>query len=116
MATAVATKTKKAPQVDYVAKVHKYAPDADPMVVGKIVKHLGIALRKADSRNVAASDPSELARLKKGFCTKKLGLNAEAADVAIARVCQIMKGDRAKNRVTFCYLLAQESAQLDKFA
>lgn len=49
---------------DYLADVKKYDAAADEAIVGKIVKHLGIALRNRDSSLVSASDPEELARVK----------------------------------------------------
>ena len=38
-----------------------------------MVKRLGIANQSVDASNVAASDPSEVERLKKNFVIKKLG-------------------------------------------
>lgn len=57
---------------DYLADVKKYDAAADEAIVGKIVKHLGIALRNRDSSLVSASDPEELARVKANWCGKKL--------------------------------------------
>ena len=42
---------------EYLADVRRYDAGADEAVVGKIVKHLGIALRNRDSSLVSATDP-----------------------------------------------------------
>jgi len=44
---------------------------------------------------------------------KKLAqTDAGACDEVIGKVCETMKGDRNKNRVTFYYLVAQHHDQL----
>ena len=68
---------------DYLADVQKYDAGADEAVVGKIVKHLGIALRNRDSSLVSASDPKELDRVKESWCGKKLGVTGGDADAAV---------------------------------
>lgn len=99
---------------DYVADVRKYDAEASEETVGKIVKHLGIALRNRDSSMVACSDPSELARVQEKWCAKKLGIaDKDAGMEAIEKTCLAMKGDNSKSRVTFYYLVARE---LDKLA
>jgi len=98
---------------DYVSDVRKHDSGADPAVVAKIVKHLGIALRNRDSSLVAASDPAELARVREKWCAKKLGVtDAKAADTAIAAVAAAMAGDSSKSRVTFYYLVAKQLGKL----
>lgn len=105
-------------QTDYSANVRKYVPAVDVAALKGIVKHLGIALRSRDAATVAASDPTELARLRDGFLKKKLGLtDTDAAlDAAIAAVMTTMAGDRSKSRVTVCYLLAEKFGKLGIFA
>lgn len=99
---------------DYLADVRKYDSSASEDIVGKIVKHLGIALRNRDSANVACSDTSELDRVREKWCFKKLGMSdAAAADDIIAKVCQAMSGDNSKSRVTFYYLVAKHYGKLD---
>ena len=98
---------------DYFAEVQRYDSGADAEVVQKIVKHLGIALRSKDASLVSCSDKSELDRVREKWCTKKLGeTDASAADAVIAKVCETMKGDRQKQRVTFYYLVAKEMGKL----
>ena len=101
---------------DYIDDVRIYAPDATDEVVGKIVKHLGIALAKAnsDATLVSCTDPSELERVRESWLKKKLALaDADAdLDAAISAVCTTMAADRTKNRVTFYYLLAANYGKL----
>lgn len=98
---------------DYLADVKRYDSGADEDVVAKIVKHLGIALRSKDASLVSCSDSSELDRVRTSWCMKKLGATDEGkCDDVIGKVCETMKGDRQKQRVTFYYLVAKEMGQL----
>jgi hypothetical protein len=97
---------------DYLADVKKYDKGADEAVVTKIVKHLGIALRNKDSSLVACSDTKELDRVVEKWCGKKLGVTGDTAEDVVAKVCETMKGDRSKSRVTFYYLVAKELGKL----
>jgi hypothetical protein len=98
---------------DYLTDVQRYDAKADADIVQKIVKHLGIALRNRDSSLVSCTDPKELDRVREKWCGKKLGNSDETkCDAIIAKVCETMKGDRNKNRVTFYYLVAQHLGQL----
>jgi outer membrane protein OmpA-like peptidoglycan-associated protein len=103
---------------DWSVDVKKYVPDADDGIIAGIVRYCGIALRKVDSSLVAFSDPKETARVRDGYCRKKLGLTESDADVdaAIAAVGERMKADRTKNRVTVYYLLAEHYGKLGLFA
>lgn len=101
------------PMTDYLADVKKYDAGADEATVNKIVKHLGIALRSRDASLVSCSDPSELERVREKWCAKKLGVTDQAAgDEVVAKVCEEMKGDRSKARVTFYYLVAKHLGKL----
>lgn len=101
---------------DYAADVAKYTPNVDAKAVESIVKYCGIALRNRDSSMVSASDPDELGRVRDGFAAKKLGLAPDAADAGIRKVVARMKGDNTKSRVTFYYLLAEETGTMGKLA
>ena len=103
---------------DWAADVKKYDPDADPKVIAGIVRYCGIALQKTDSSLVSMSDKEEVARVRKNFLQKKLGLTQsdEELDKAIAAVGQQMKDTRRRNRVTVYYLLAQHFDKLSTFA
>ncbi|WP_038037170.1 DUF2853 family protein [Thermopetrobacter sp. TC1] len=100
----------------YLDDVKRYDSNPNEKAVETIVKYLGIALRSRDASLVSCSDDKELDRVRKGFCTKKLGLDAAAADEAVKKVCEQMKGDRNKQRVTFYYLLAKATNTMDKLA
>lgn len=98
---------------DYLADVKKYDAAADADTVGKIVKHLGIALRNADSSLVSCTDPKELDRVKANWISKKLGVSDDAkADSVVQKVCETMSADRTKSRVTFYYLVAKHLGKL----
>ena len=98
---------------EFLVDVQRYDAAADADVVQKIVKHLGIALQSKDASLVSCSDASELDRVREKWCMKKLGAtDANAADAVIGRVCETMKADRQKQRVTFYYLVAKEMGQL----
>jgi hypothetical protein len=99
---------------DYIEDVKKYADNVNTTAVDNIVKYCGIALRSKDASTVAASDPSELETVKNGFAKKKLELSPDDADAGIKTVCEKMKGDRAKSRVTFYYLLAEATNTMGK--
>ena len=99
---------------DYIEDVRKYAANADESAVKTVVKYLGIALQGRDSSLVSCSDPKELARVRDGFCKKKLGLETAVADAAIKATCEKMSADRSKHRVTFYYLVAEHSGMLSK--
>lgn len=103
---------------DWAADVKKYDQNADPKVIAGIVRYCGIALQKADSSLVSLSDKDEVARVRKNFLQKKLGLTQsdEELDKAIAAVREQMKDTRRRNRVTVYYLLAQHFGKLSVFA
>lgn len=102
---------------DYVTDVKTFASNVDDGAVAGIVRHLGIALRSRDAAMVACSDPKELARVRDGFCRRKLKLDDpdDAVDASIQAVCEKMKADKAKSRVTFYYLLAEHYGRLELF-
>ena len=99
---------------DHVSDVRKYTANVNEKAVAAIVKYCGIALQKADSSLVSASDPKELATVREGFAAKKLGLTADAADAGIKLVLEKMKATGHKSRVTFYYLLAEATGTLSK--
>lgn len=102
---------------DWAADVKKYVADADDAAIAGIVRYCGIALRNRDSSLVAFSDKTETDRVRNNFLKKKLCLTQadSTLDKAIAKVGEVMKADRTKNRVTVYYLLAAEFKKLDMF-
>lgn len=98
----------------YQAGVAKYDANANPVVVKKIVDHLGIALSTRDGKFVACTDASERETVAKSWLLKTLGVEGDMAalDAKVGAVCDIMKADRLKSRVTFYYLLAKAEGKL----
>lgn len=99
---------------EFKTNIAKYSKSVDDAAVAGIVKHLGIALRNKDSSLVAASDASELARVRDSWLKKKLARKESDADLdkAIAAVMNAMKAEHNKHRVTVYYLLAEHYKQL----
>ena len=103
---------------NHIEKVKKYSPAPNEAAVAAIVKHLGIALQSRDASLVSTSDPSEMKRVRDGWMKKKLGLTGtdEELDSGLKAVAEKMKAERAKDRVTFCYLVAEHYGKLDMLA
>jgi hypothetical protein len=101
---------------DYAADIKKYTSNVNAAAVETIVKFCGIALRGKDSQFVSVTDPAEVKRVVDGFCAKKLGLDAAAAEKAVKAVGEKMKADKTKHRVTVYYLVAEASGTLKKLA
>ena len=99
---------------DHVADIKKYAKKpVDEAVVGRLAKTYQLVLSKPDAKYVACTDPAELARVRDNFLKKKLKLESGDLDGAIKAVCQTMKADHTKSRLTFYYLLAEHFGKLD---
>lgn len=99
---------------EYSIDIGKYVSAVNEEAVTAIVKYCGIALRNADSSTVSCTDAAELERVRDGFASKKLGLDAAAAESGMVKVCEQMKAERRKHRVTFYYLLAVSTGTLGK--
>ena len=104
--------------VDYTAEVKRYDRDCDQKAIDAIKKHLGIALKSKDASLVSCSSKSELERIRDSWLKKKLGMTDDdkTLDGAIKAVCDTMKDDKRKQRVTFYYLLAKNSGKLGTLA
>ena len=100
---------------DYIENVKKYDSGATEAVVQKVVNYCGIALRSRDASLVGCSDETEKNRIRDGFCKKKLDMDQATAGKAVDAVCEQMKPDRMKSRVTFYYLLAKNAGKLSIF-
>lgn len=83
------------------------SPDMD--LLTKVTIGLGPAIYNDDSSTVAASDPEELARIKKNFLIGKLGLSdSPELDAGIdSVVSKYGKSERNKYRAVVYYLLAK---------
>jgi len=102
---------------DWAADIRRYVPEPDEAAVKGIIRHCGIALQNRDSSFVSCTDKAERDRVRDGFLKKKLALTEPDGelDKAVMEVCQAMKADRDKPRVTFYYLLAQKYKKLPLF-
>ncbi len=98
---------------DYIEDVRRYDGAASEETVGKIVRHLGIALQSKDSSLVSASDQTELDRVRDKWGVGKLGLDEGSAALIVDKVASEMSADRQKQRVTFYYLTAKHAGKLD---
>ncbi len=98
----------------YYTNVKKYDSKAKRKTVENIVKYCGVALRSRDSSLVACSDEAELKRVADGFVTKKLEKDSGQMEL-VKEVCQEMKSDRFKSRVTFYYLAAKKARKMSLF-
>ncbi|WP_298912450.1 DUF2853 family protein [uncultured Algimonas sp.] len=107
--------SKASDEIDrYLEKVKAYDARASKKVVQNIVDYCGISLQSRDSSLVACSDEAELRRVASGFVTKKLGLEEGQLEL-VKSVCEQMKGQRLKSRVTFYYLAAKKAKKLSLF-
>lgn len=100
--------------VDYATDIKKYTASVNDKAVGGIVKFLGIALKSKDASMVSCSSKDELERVRESFMKKKLKMADADADLdkSIKAVCDQMKADKTKHRVTFYYLLAEKTGKL----
>lgn len=97
--------------------IEKYAADIkdkcgmkpDMELLTAVTKACGPSIYKKDSATVAASDKSELDRVKSNFLVKKLGLkDTPKLDEGIqAAIATYGKSTRTKHRAVFYYLLAK---------
>ena len=103
---------------EYAADVKRYAAAADDKAIAGIIKHLGIALKSKDASLVSCSSKDELARVRDSWLKKKLKLEQDDADLdkGIKAVCETMKADKQKQRVTFYYLLAEHFGKVSALA
>lgn len=100
---------------DYSADIKKYSPNVNEKAVQGIVKYLGIALKSSDdAAMVSCSSKEELERVRENYMKKKLKLSQSDAELdgILKGVCDQMKADRTKARVTFCYLVAEKAGKL----
>jgi Tfp pilus assembly protein PilF len=106
---------------DHLADVKKYAKKpVNEAALSAMEKAYRLVLSQPDSRYVACSDPAELETVRENFLKKRLGLSSGDLgsgdlDGAVKAVCEAMKQDRTKSRLTFYYLLAEHFDKLNKF-
>lgn len=82
-------------------------PDMD--LLTKVTIGLGPSIYNADSATVAASDKSEMDRVRQNFLIKKLGLDdTPALDEGLSAVIDIYgRSTKVKHRAVVCYLLVK---------
>ncbi|MGX1744830.1 DUF2853 family protein [Bosea sp. NPDC055353] len=102
--------------MDHLADVKKFAkkPLNEAAFAG-MSKSYALVMSKPDTRFVACSDPAELDRVRENFLKKKLGLKSGDLDGSVKAICEHMKADKTKSRLTFYYLLAEHHGKLDLF-
>ena len=95
---------------DYRGLLDKIGVAYDEDLLKKVAKGLGPSIYNKDSSTVAASDKSELDRVKANFLIKKLGMtDGPTLDAAIKDVvAQIGSSERNKYRAVVYYLLAKK--------
>jgi hypothetical protein len=93
----------------YINDIAQYTDSVNEDLVEVLYQSLASVLGNADAANVACSDESELETVRTNFIKEKLEVNdTEKADEVLNSVCERMSGDRAKNRLTFYYLVTEE--------
>lgn len=102
--------------MDYASDIAKYSTSIDDKAVAAIVRYCGIALQSRDASLVSCTDSAEIGRIRTGFAAKVLGLGEADADKAIKAVCEKMRADKTKHRVTFYYLLAEVAGKMSALA
>ncbi|ADO43851.1 DUF2853 family protein [Ketogulonicigenium vulgare] len=106
--------------------IAKYATDLreklgvtpDLALLTKVTIGVGPAIYSADAETVAASDQSELDRVKASFLVKKLGLkDGPDLDAAIAKVVEAYgKSERNKYRAVVYYMLTKHFGKESVYA
>ncbi len=98
---------------DHIADIKKYtSKPVNETAVAHLARTYQLVLNKPDAKYVACSDADELGRVRENFLKKKLKLDSGDLDGAIKSVCEKMKADRTKSRLTFYYLLAEHFDKL----
>jgi hypothetical protein len=99
---------------DHAADIRKYTSKLiNEAAIKRLEDTYRLVFSNPDSKYVACSDKEEVARVRDNFLKKKLKLESGDLDEAIKNVCQTMKADRTKSRLTFYYLLAEHFGKLD---
>lgn len=93
----------------YTADLQKLGVSVDAGLLDRCVTACGPSIYRDDAETVAASDPEELARVRRNFVAKHLGVTDEArADAGIdAAIEKYGRSNRSKYRAVLYYLLSQ---------
>ena len=93
-------------------QMEKCGVGCDETLLTAIAKSLGPSIYNKDSNLVAASDQSEMDRIRTNFLSKKLGVEGDDAEAAITHAIEaIGSSNRQKLRPVFYYLIVKH---LDK--
>lgn len=89
-------------------QMEKCGIDCDEHLLKAIAKSLGPSIYNKDSSLVAAGDKAEIEGVRTNFIAKKLGVEGEQADAAIAHAIEkIGTSNRQKLRPVFYYLIVK---------
>ena len=93
----------------YIQVVKDKGVDLDPDLLRKVTRACGPSIYSRDAETIAASQPTEMERLKNNFLIKKLGLSdGPKLDDGIATVMDAYgRADRAKYRAVIYYMLTK---------
>lgn len=93
----------------YAADLEKLGVTVDAGLLDRCVAACGPSIYRDDAETVAASDPEELARVRRNFVEKHLGVTDQAkADAGIDAVIeQYGRSNRSKYRAVVYYLLSR---------
>jgi len=103
---------------DYKGLFDKIGVSYDEGLLTKVAKGLGPSIYNKDSSTVAASDKSELDRVKANFLVKKLGMtDGPDLDAALKDVIgQIGSSEKNKYRAVVYYLLTKKLGKESVYA
>jgi len=101
----------------YKKSMDKLGIKVDEKLLRGVAKACGPSIYRADACTVSSGDPKELARVRKNFLIKKLGMkDTPKLDEAIKEVVAAFgKGNRKKYRAIFYYLLAKRFRKASMF-
>ena len=94
----------------YIQVVKDKGVDLDPDLLRKVTRACGPSIYNRDAETIAASDPSEMARIKNNLLIKKFGMS-EGADLDAGIDAVIEKygrSDSRKYRAVIYYMLAKQ--------
>ncbi|PID43670.1 MAG: hypothetical protein CSA52_02900 [Gammaproteobacteria bacterium] len=99
------------------AQMEKYDIECDEALLTAIARSLGPSIYNRDSSLVAAGNKAEIEGVKKNFVAKKLGVEGEEADSAIAAAIEkIGQSNRQKLRPVFYYLIVKHLGKESVYA
>ena len=99
----------------YETELAKFDSKADNDLLRAVTKGLGPSIYNNDSNKVACSQKTELERVVKNYCVKKLGVSAEDGDKAVKAACE-KYNERSKHRPVFYYLVCVDLGKESVYA